>query len=285
MILITAPKGNIGRELLKEMSRLGQPVRAGVRDSRSIPTERPPAVQWVEADLDDEESLAVALEGVEKLFLLSPGPDIRAQDHNGIAAARRAGVRHVVLLSSSGVSNATGSGPAHIPGESELVSSGLQWTILRPAALMSNALFQWLPTIRAQSAFYQATGDGKHATIHPADVGEVAAKVLTSSGHEGKIYELTGPDALSADEQAATLSRVLGRTIKYVDVPEAAFRTQLLEALPPGLPDAVIAAILKFYAVVKAGQYGTVTPTVELILGHRGRTFEEWVCENSALFS
>ena len=160
------------------------------------------------------------------------------------------------------------------------MASGLNWTMIRPGNFMSNA-YQWADTIRAQGAFYQPTGEGRWAAIDPADIGAVAAKALTSAGHEEKGYTLTGPESMSAAQYAAVLSTVLGKPVKFVDVPPEAARDAILGA---GIPPAYVAAILDLYAAMKAGKADVVTDTVEKVTGKRAGTFEAWARRNLAGF-
>jgi uncharacterized protein YbjT (DUF2867 family) len=274
MILVTGATGNIGRELVRLLVAQHVAVRALVRDlTRPID-----GVELVRGDLDAPETLPAAFTGVDRVFLLAPGPNIAAQDLAAIAAAERAGVAHVVLVSSGGVSTGTGSGPAHQPGEAALRASKLAWTILRPSEFMSNVLMS-RDTIRGQGAFYAPTGGGRSAMIHPHDIAAVAARVLTTPGHEGQIYELTGPEALSRAELAGTLSEAIGRPITYIDIPDAVFREQLANA---GAPAFLIDPVARFYALVKAGGAADVQPTVERITGARPRRFNDWARDHAA---
>jgi uncharacterized protein YbjT (DUF2867 family) len=117
--------------------------------------------------------------------------------------------------------------------------------------------------------------------IDPEDIGAVAATVLTSAGHEGMIYELTGPVALSSDEYAAKLAAAVGRPIRHVDIPADAFRDAMSKA---GVPDGVLEPVANFYALVKAGRLDMVTPAVEEILGRPAGTFDAWAKRNAAAF-
>ncbi|MBI3105354.1 MAG: hypothetical protein HYY95_07255 [Candidatus Rokubacteria bacterium] len=130
---------------------------------------------------------------------------------------------------------------------------------------------------------YQPTGDGKWAAIDPADIGAMAVKALTQPGHEGKAYTLTGPESLSAAQYAAILSRVLGRPVRFVDVPPEAARDSLRQS---GMPEAYVDAVLDLLAFMKANKADGVfgVETMEKGLGRKAGTFEAWARRHAAAF-
>jgi uncharacterized protein YbjT (DUF2867 family) len=189
-------------------------------------------------------------------------------------------VVHLVLLSSHGVELGAGSGPAHEPGERRLRASSLPWTILRPITFMSNAL-RWRDSIAETGTFDEPSGDGRQAMIHPADIGAVAAKALTTPGHEGVVYELTGPEALSSAQYAQKLSAAIGRPVRHVDVAEDVYRDRFVRY---GAPPALVESLMRLYALVKSGDLDMVTPDVEAVLGRPARGFDEWARDNANAF-
>lgn len=280
MILVTGATGKVGGQALRRLVEKGLDVRAFVRDPAKIEA-LGLGVETAQGDLDKPETIPPAMAGVDKVLVVAGGWDIPAEDANVIAAAEAAGVGHVVLLSSLGVEAGVASGPFHAPGEEKLRASGLGWTILRPAFYMANAMM-WRDTVVGQGVVYEPTGSGRHAIVHPADVGDVAAETLASDGHAGQTYELTGPVAISSADCAAALSGALGREIRHVDVPEEAFRAGLAQA---GVPAPVADNLARYYAMVKAGEFKMVTSTVADLLGRPARTFQEWATENAGAFS
>lgn len=281
MILVTGATGNIGRELVRLLVTAGEKVRAMTRDRKNA-EKLGGGVEVFEGDLDRPESIAEALRGVDKLFLLAAGRNVPGEEANAIDAAKKAGVKHVVQVSTLGVAwNMVGSAPLHIDGEKRLKESGLAWTILRPGEFMSNA-FMWQPSIKGQGAVYLPTGDGKQAFIHPHDIAAVAAKVLTTPGHAGKIYELTGGEALSAADCAAKLGAAIGKPVKHVDIPEAAFREQMAKF---GAPPVLVETVARLYTDMRAGKTAAVLPTIQEVTGRKPRTFDDWAKENAAAFA
>ena len=280
MILVTGATGKVGGQALRRLVEKGLDVRAFVRDPAKIEV-LGLGVEAAQGDLDKPETIPPAMAGVDKVLVVAGGWDIPAEDANVIAAAEAAGVAQVVLLSSLGVEAGVASGPFHAPGEEKLRSSGLGWTILRPGFYMANAMM-WRDTIVGQGVFYEPTGTGRHALVHPADVGDVATAVLASDGHAGRTYELTGPEAISSADCAAALSAALGREIRHVDVPDEAFRGGLAQA---GVPAQVAENLARYYAMVKAGEFEMVTTTVADLLGRPARTFQDWATENAGAFA
>lgn len=276
MLLITGATGNIGRALVPLLVAAGEPVRVFVRDISRVAS-FDGGIDVAQGDLDQPDTLGPALGGVNRVFMLTLTP---RQDANVIAAAQQAGVTTLVMLSSRYVPFGVGSGPMHAPGEQVLRASALRWTILRPAEYMSNAL-RWVQTIRTQNAAFEPTGDGRTAVIDPVDIAAVAARVLTTDGHEGQTYELTGPKAISRAAMVADLSAALGRPLRFIDVPEAAARERLAAL---GLPEALREPILRYYAMVKAGEAAAVTAEVERLIGHAPRPFAAWVHDHRKAF-
>ena len=277
--LVIGAGGKVGTVAVRRLVEYGVPVRALRRDpAGAAPGDG--AVELVQGDLDRPETLPPAFAGADRVLLVAAGADIPAEEAAAIAAAEQAGVKHFVLLSSLGVDAGVASGPAHAPGEARLRASGIPWTILRPGFFMANAMM-WRDTILAEGVVYEPTGAGRHAMVHPADVGEVAAEVLCSPGHEGRIYELTGPEPVSTADCAAALSAVTGRDIHHVDIPDQAFRDGMTRA---GAPPALVDSLARYYAMVKAGQFETVTPVVAEMLGRPARTFGMWAEESAGAF-
>jgi uncharacterized protein YbjT (DUF2867 family) len=273
MILVIGATGTVGRQLVAELLADGG---MGVRALSRTPERAglPGGVELVAGDLGRPETLSAALAGVERVFLLSGGPEGPGHDANLIRAAKQAGVAHVVTLSVLGAGHGADDPITrwHLAGERAVVDSGIPWTILRPGAFMSNALM-WAASITAQDAVYAPFTQAKTAAIDPADIAAVAARALTEPGHENKIYPLTGPDLLSAADQVETLADALGRPLRLVDVPPEAAKGGMVEAgMPAELADAVIASM----AQAGTDHAMAVLPTVEELTGRPARSFAEW---------
>lgn len=206
MILVTGATGNIGRALLKELDECGAgPLRGLTRDSALASF--PAGVEVAEGDFTDAASLKSSLAGVRSMFLVSR----LGSDADILDAARRAGVEHVVLVSSITVQTHPHLGPAaeNLAVERLLEASGMDWTILRPTQFASNTLL-WAAAIRERRPVQVPYADVGLPTIHPADIASVARVALTESGHRGRRYALTGPEHVTARQQVATIAAALG---------------------------------------------------------------------------
>jgi uncharacterized protein YbjT (DUF2867 family) len=281
MILVTGASGTVGGAVLNEVVVNG--VRAMYR-SKSDAAKAPENVEVVIADFADKASLLPALKGVEGVLIVcAPIPQLVELEGNMIDASRAAGVRHVVLSSALGAGRFNRSFPSwHRQVEEKLEGSGLTYTILRPNGFMQNIVAYNSGSIRAESAFYAAMSDAKVSLVDVHDVGAVAAKVLLHPEvHANKTYELNGPEALSNADIAKRLSEVIGREIKYVDIPVAAQRKAMLDA---GMPEGQVTAILELQEYYRSGGCAIVDRTVAEILGRNPRTLDEFLRENAANF-
>ena len=144
------------------------------------------------------------------------------------------------------------------------------------------SLLNFRSTIATQSAFYAAAGDAKVSVVDVREIADVAVAALTESGHEGKLYELTGPQALTHTEMAEHLSRSLGRRVEFVDIPPEAMRDALLGV---GLPAWRAEGVVEDYALYRRGEAAAATSGVRDAIGKAPRTFEEFARDYAAVFS
>lgn len=276
VILVVGATGNVGAAAVRELARAGTEVRALSRHPDRVPAFGG-HVEAVYGDTEQPETLAAALAGADGVLLCAGGRDLAAADAAVIRLAEEASAAHLVLLSSLGVEYGAASGPVHAPGEASLRASSLGWTILRPIAFMTNTL-RWRDAIAATGAFEEPTGTGAYAMIDPADIGAAAAATLTTPGHEGKVYALTGPEALTSAQYAEKLSGALGREVRHVDIAEDTYRAGLAGY---GAPASFVDAMLTFYALIRSGRLAMVTSDVEVLTGRPPRTFDAWAAEHA----
>jgi uncharacterized protein YbjT (DUF2867 family) len=229
-------------------------------------------VEQVVGDLDRPETIETALAGVDRLFLLTTQSDRQPQwERTVIAAAAGAGVAHVVKLS---VFRAEERSPLrfarqHRQAERALERSGLAWTMVRPVFLMQN-----LRAMVRDSAIYTAAGDGRVAMVDARDIAAVAVAALTTPGHAGKIYTLTGPEALTFDQVASNLSQQSGKQIRYVRVSVDDVRTALESA---GVAAWFADDMARLHAMLAAGYEDLVTDDVRAVTGSPARTLAQFV--------
>jgi len=283
MILVTGASGTVGRYVLDEVRKTGKPYKAMYR-SEDDARKAPAGTQTVIADFADKQSLRRALEGVEALYLVcSPIPQLVELESNVVDGCVETGVRHVVLNSALGAGKYDKSFPAwHAKVEEKLKATRLSYTILRPNGFLQNIVTYNAPTIRTQGAFYAAMGKAKTSLLDVRDIAVVAAKALASPGeHAGETYELNGPEAVTNDEIAERISRVVGRTVKYLDIPEEAQRKAMLDA---GMPEWQVNALLELQEYYVSGKCGDVTDVLRKLLGHAPIAMEQYLEENKDAF-
>jgi uncharacterized protein YbjT (DUF2867 family) len=265
MILITGASGNAGGAVLHEVLETGSGVRAMYR-SQQDSAKVPQGATAVIADFADKASLGRALQGVDTVYLVcSPVRELVELESNMIDACREAGVKHIVLNSALGAGDFGKSFPSwHRKVEDKLKASGMDYTFLRPKGFMQNLIMYFAPSIRAEGAFYQSTGNAKISHIDLRDIAAAAALILRSpSQHIGKIYELNGPEALSYAEVAEKISKATGRNVQYVDIPGDAQRKALLDM---GMPDFMVTALLELQEYYASGKASIVDGTLESLI-------------------
>ncbi len=225
-------------------------------------------------------SLATAMVGVDEIFLVTEGVDLVDRDRAVVSAAVRAGVRHVVKLSTLDVRTGIGTGPWHARGEAAVRGSGIAFTFLQAAGFMSNAL-GWAESIRGERVLRSSTGDGRIAFIHPDDIASVAVAALTTRDHDGEALVITGREALSYGEMAAAIGRAIGEPVAFEELSdrEAYARTRAWAGEGPTTD-----ALVDIWRSVREGRLDTVTDGVERVIGRRPIAFAAWAAENADAF-
>jgi uncharacterized protein YbjT (DUF2867 family) len=283
MILVTGATGNNGIEIIKRLAARNVQVRAMVRNYDRASAIAVPNVEIVEGNFDRPETLLKVLAGVERAFLLTHSSErAEAQQIAFIDAAKQSGVKQIVKLSQFA---ADANSPVrflryHAAVEAALRSSGIAYTFLRPNLFMQG-LVNFRSTIAAQSAFYAAAGDANVSVVDVRDIADVAVAALTESGHEGKIYDLTGPQALTHTEMAEFLSAALDRRITFVDIPPEAMRETLLGI---GFPIWQADGLLEDYAHYRRGEATAIASGVQDAIGRNPHSFEKFAHDYAAMF-
>ncbi|MFD5695847.1 NmrA family NAD(P)-binding protein [Streptomyces rubiginosohelvolus] len=280
MILVTGATGAVGREVAGLLAAAG-PVRILARRPERL-TVRGDGVEVVEGAYGDRPALDRALEGVSSVFLVTNSPT-EPDDERVAGAAAAAGVRHLVKLSMMAVEE---------PGADDFITrwqrrneetiraSGVPWTFVRPRTFMSNTL-SWAPGIRSEGVVRALYGDAPVACVDPRDVAAVAVAVLTGAGHEGRTYAVSGPEAITAREQTAQLSRVLGRPLRFEELGLDAARTALLAKYPRPAAEAFLESAER----QRAGAKAAVVPTVEELTGCQARPYRTWAADHADAFA
>lgn len=269
MILVTGATGNVGRELVGQLVEQGSPLRVLVRDERKVAS-LSEGVEVAVGDLDQPETLAPALQGIERLYLVTPDTQ---QVANLIEAARRAGIGHIVKQSTIEADRSLGPGKWHREQEQLIEASGMAWTFLRPTMMMVNTIQWWAASIKSQGAVYFPGGKGKVAPVASCDIAAVACAVLTQAGHESQIYELTGPQSLSINDMVQTIARLLGKPLRYTSIPSFAAAMWMRKM---GLPREVVNGLVETMGALRRSEYAYVTDVVEKIGKRQPQNFEAW---------
>jgi len=284
MILVTGPTGTVGSALLPQLPSQGATVRALAHSPASRSLIEGHGAEAVDGDFDQSSSLERAMDGCEQLFLLSPaGPEQPQREQRAIDIARSVGVQHVAALSVMGASHSSPVAFArwHAEIDDYLAGSGLDYTILRPAGFMQTHLLP-VETVTREGVWYGMCGDGVAGFIDARDVAAVAAHVLTTPGHTGATYELTGPAPISMPRAAAALSQVLGHQVRYIDVPADQYRANLGQA---GLPDWIVNSLVGLYQGIRQGHAATVTNEVEKATGRPARAYRDFAEDHKGAFT
>ena len=279
MILVIGGTGNIGSKVVKQLQASQHAFRVLARDPAKVSAL---GAQAVQGDLSQPESLAKAMQGIDKVFVLGSGLNIVPHEAAAIAAASKAGVKHAVLLSVMFAdTDSTGLGPSwHRKGEQALRASGMQWTILRPGAFMSNAL-NWAPTVKATGSVFSCTGTGQASPIDPADIAACAVAALTQDKWVNQGFTITGSELLSVPQQVEILAAATGRAIKCVDIPVSVHRDNLLKH---GMPTLLVDALMEYFVEQGEGRGAKTADGVEKLLGRKPNTFKAWAEAHAAAF-
>jgi len=282
-VLVTGATGNTGSGVVSALASAGVPVRALVRDESKAQPLRDQGVEVVIGDLDKPETLDAAFRGVSKVYLVtSVNPDAVKQASNAIAAAKRAGRPHIVRLSAlvPEPAHETVLGRQHQEIDDEIKASGLPYTILRPTFFMQNTMMA-AQTVASDGMVYMPMKDGKMGQIDVGDVVESAVATLTGEGHEGKVYELTGPASISFNDVAAGLSKALGKEVTYVDVPVEAGTGAMVQM---GVPQWIADGYGELFVNFSQNGADRVTDNVKLLTGHPPRSYEQFARDFAQVF-
>ena len=271
-ILVTGATGNVGRHVVEQLAEAGLEVRAFVRD----PERARLPVEMVRGDLNAAETLEPALSDVDSVFLV--WPSFSANGAAEVVEAIANNARRVVYLSASVPGSEE---PSMHYGEIERLirHSGLGWTFLRPGGFAANTL-GWGEQVR-QGVVRWPHGQASRPLIHEKDIAAVAVHVLTSAGHTGAAYKLTGPGQLTQAEQVRVIGEVVGHEVRWEEQPLDEAREHLMAAW--GDPTFVDGALEGWGRFVTEPE--PATDTVEKLLGRPALTFRQWAEDHAADFS
>jgi uncharacterized protein YbjT (DUF2867 family) len=278
--LITGATGTIGSLVVERLLQRGDRPRIFVRDAEKARARYGDRVNIAVGDLADAESLKAAFRGIAALFLVNTGPDLATRDEAAAQAARAAGVRHLVKLSTMDVQQGIGTGVWHAQGESAIRASGIGFTFVQPAGFMANAL-EWARSIKTEGVVRAGTGDGKIAFIHLNDIADVATVALTTRKYDGESLPISGPEALSYSEMTAKVGAVIGKRLTFRPISDEEAQRRLIAS---GESAESVEYHLSLFRAIRGGRLATVTDNVERVLARLPITFDQWARENAAAF-
>ncbi|MEN8649537.1 NAD(P)H-binding protein [Streptomyces sp. 21So2-11] len=268
--LVTGATGNVGRQVVAELLRRGESVRALTRDPAKA--DFPAGVETVRGDLTDPASLAPALEGVTGVHLITFGGAVFGDLTTGpqlVELAAKAGVRRITVLN--------GGGPT--PLETAVREGDVDWTVLMPVEFMANSL-EWAEQIRTEDLVREPYADRPSAVVHEGDIGAVAAVALTEEGHAGQTYLITGPEVLTVHDKLRAIGAARGRDVGLIELSE---EQALAKWREEGLPAETIDFLLGMYRDTPV-EGRTVLDTVAKVTGRPARTYAEWAAEHADAF-
>ncbi|MBT8423247.1 MAG: SDR family oxidoreductase [Gammaproteobacteria bacterium] len=282
MILITGATGKAGGELARQLTEADVPFSAIVRNREKAGDLLDMDADLVYGDLEDRKFLQAALAGIEKAVLVMPNVENQLEiEKQFIDVAKECGVQHIVYFSSlesiPGSTNPITS--IHVATEEHLRASGLDWTMIRPAFFMQTFVAS-APRIKASGNIVLPLGNAPICATDLRDVAAVIAKVLTEPGHEGKSYDLTGPELVTMEDIAARFSNVLGKEFNYIDLPLPAFR----EALGKVYNEWRVNAVAMELESIANGSLDHTTDTVQELLGRAPNSIDDFIRDHADLF-
>lgn len=279
--LITGATGNIGSLVTGRLIEAGEMPCALSRDAKRVREQFGGLVEARVGDLAAPRAdLVKVFQGCDALFLLNTGPALAERDQACALAARDAGIRHIVKLSTLDVLSGVGTGPWHARGEEAVRESGVPYTFIRSAAFMSNAL-SWADAIRDEGVLFSSTGEGKIAFIHPEDIAEVAVSILRFGEARNRSLVITGPEAMSYREMAMAIGEAVGKPVQYGTMTD----TEAMDGAMTWADREYAEALVDIWRAVREGRLATVTDGVHQALGRAPRSFGDWVARNASYFA
>ena len=281
MICITGAGGTVGSEVLNQLKSTNTKFRVAYFSAGKAEQARSSGIDAAVIDYNQPDTLEEAFAGCDRLFLLGPNvPNQTELELNAFEAAGACGVQHIVKQSVLGAEEESYSlAHVHRPVEKAIEASGLAWTFLRPNSFMQNVETFMSETIRAEGAFYSASGDAKISHVDVRDIAAVAVQALSGENHEGRAYTLTGPEAFTYDEIAGELTAALGRTITHVSLPPSDLKAGMLAG---GMPEELADRMLDLERYFREDSASGISEDVKLATGSSPRSFQDYVRETAA---
>jgi NAD(P)H dehydrogenase (quinone) len=283
MILITGATGHLGNAAIQSLLKKGVPPReitALVRDENKAANLSEQGVQLKIGNYNDYNSLVDALEGTRKLFLISSNDvtaDTLLQHKNAINAAKENGVQHIVYISQEIKDDLTTAIPfviqVHRATSEYIKETGIAYTIFNDS-LYADSIGKFSGEAFLENGIFFPAGDGKVPFVPRTDIGEAAAVVLTTPGHEYKTYAITGNNAYSFEDIAGFLTDITGKKVTYLKPDLDTYSDALINA---GVPKEVVGFLGAFSTAIKNGEFDTQRSDLGDLLGRKPMELKEFL--------
>jgi NAD(P)H dehydrogenase (quinone) len=281
MILITGATGQLGHATIEHLIKKVPASQLAIlaRDKNKTAAFQKMGIDVRIGDYNSYSSLLSAFQHIDKVFFIS-GTDVanREQQHeNVVKAAKEAGVKHIVYTSFAR-KNETTTNPlgvlasSHINTDKLIKDSGMTYTILQNG-LYAEVLPLFFGDKVLESGIYLPAGNGKAAYIAREDIAEVAANILSTDGHDNKVYKIANAENYSLQHVAQILSDVTGKQVTYYSPSQEEYSKKLLEA---GVPKEYVGMFASFSEAIKQGEFETTDSDMEKLLGRKPVTLQEY---------
>ena len=279
MMLVTGATSAVGTAVLKELLARNIPVRAFVHQPAAAERLEAQGAETLVGDMTEPASAQKALQGIERVYLISPATEqLFAIEHLWAEEARKAGIHSIVKQSEIGADPQSFSPllQQHGRAEAAIRTSGVPYTILRTLYFMQNFGPMYAQSIRTSGMICAPLDDARISYVDARDVGAVAAHLLTEEGHQDQQYEVTGPEALSGEQLAEIFSAVLNMPVRYTAISDEEAQQAFLKHYSAWMAHAVL-TLLQYY---RQGGGARVTRVIEDITAHKPRTVVTYLTEH-----
>jgi uncharacterized protein YbjT (DUF2867 family) len=283
-ILVAGANGLNGRAFLSALSNASIPARAIVRNKNRTVNLANETTEIVQADLQDTDSLKTVFEGIESAYIVTAiQPNCVQLFSNFFTAAKESGVKHVIKLSGLGAAPDSTSEilRQHYQSDQLLINSGLNYTVIQPNSFFQNIFWQ-KKSIRVKNRFGISMGDASQSLVDIRDVAEVTCQILKNNIHRNKVYQLTGPEALTYHDIAAHFSEKLQRPIKYRPISPSYAKQEMLAG---GVPAWNANALTEIQETFANSDFSFITNDIKKILGKIPKSFPEFLEDYKVAFN
>jgi uncharacterized protein YbjT (DUF2867 family) len=283
MMLVTGATSAVGTAVIEELLARKIPVRAFVHQPSAAERLEAQGAEAFVGDMTERASTQQALQGIERVYLISPPSEqLFAIEHLWAEEARQAGIHSVIKQSEIGADPQSFSPllQQHGKAEEAIRTSGVPYTILRTLYLMQNFGPMYAQSIRTRGMIFAPLANARISYVDARDVGAVAAQLLTEEGHQDQEYEVTGPEALSCGQLAEIFSTLLDVPVRYTAISDEEAQQAFLKRYSAWATHAVL-TLLQFY---RQGGGASVTRVIEDVTAHKPCTVVTYLTEHLQTF-